>query len=176
MFKRFIVSISLILALVIVIYNQDKVVINESIGEFTNINNGNVLKNYKLTLQNGITTDLDSIHKKEYLIINLWASWCIPCVDEIPELIKLNKKTNFTVLGINVNDNKKDALNLIAKLDIDYPIVINSEQVDELVSSFIWSGIPTTIIVNKEKIIISTIYGKIVDDQVANLIDATSNK
>ena len=42
-----------------------------------------------------------------FILLNIWASWCVPCKDEHPYLIILSKKKNLKIVGLNYKDNKK---------------------------------------------------------------------
>ena len=44
---------------------------------------------------------------KKYYLINIWASWCGPCRDEHPYLIKLSQNDKLKIVGINFKDKKK---------------------------------------------------------------------
>ena len=63
-------------------------------------------------INNGIEVDsLKQVHSlsikeinTEFIILNLWASWCIPCQNEVDELLKISKQSNTTVIGILVDD------------------------------------------------------------------------
>ena len=53
----------------------------------TTINDGKVIQNETLLLASGRKKNIYTINDSDFLIINLWASWCSPCLEEIPELI-----------------------------------------------------------------------------------------
>ncbi len=88
MSKRFLISTVLVLLIVLPLFffgNNN----SASIEKNTEINNGIIIQNETLLLSSGIKENIYSINKNEFLIINLWASWCSPCLEEIPELNKL---------------------------------------------------------------------------------------
>ena len=49
------------------------------------------------------------------LIVNFWASWCLPCVEEHPLLVALNKRTGVTILGVNHKDQAANARRFLAR-------------------------------------------------------------
>lgn len=62
--------------------------------------------------------------KGKVVLVNFWASWCPPCVDELPLLERAQQtlaKENATVLGINTRDNTEDALEFVEKYDLSFP-------------------------------------------------------
>ena len=173
--KRLLVSVALIIILAIAMFNQNKQNVNNSEMTYSNINNNIVLINADLILSSGKQTNFDEVHEKDYLLINIWASWCVPCSAEVPDLNKLSNATNLSVLGLNLNDTKSAATDFIADLKIKYPVVLREEDVDEIISQFSWSGIPTSILIDKEKRIVLTIYGKVKEKEILSLLDSLSN-
>ena len=63
----------------------------------------------------------------------------------------------------------------ISNLDINYPVVLNRLDVDKILGEITWSGIPTSIILNSNNEIVSTIYGKIDVQTILKLINSLSN-
>ena len=57
---------------------------------------------------NNITNQ--DIRKNEFTLLNFWASWCGPCRDEHPILMKLNKEKNIKLLGVNFKDKRNNAI------------------------------------------------------------------
>jgi len=90
------------------------------------------------------------------LLVNVWATWCVPCVEEFPDILKL--RTTYAPRGLDVAfisiDNPRKAraavLVFLKKMNVDFPTYIKSAKNDE---SFIntlsreWSGaVPTTFV------------------------------
>ena len=107
----------------------------------------------------------------QYLVLNLWASWCIPCKNEVKELKKIHSNENYIVVGLLVEDSIKNGKDFIVDNNINYENILNESEVDLIISQFIWSGIPTTIVLNKDFQIISTFNGEIVAEDIFNITD-----
>jgi len=85
----------------------------------------------------------------EVVLINFWASWCTPCVQEMPSLLRLQKSLRgypFRVVGINVAEGERRAQAAAARLGLDFPVLLDP---DSRVFKA-WGGevLPTTYILD----------------------------
>lgn len=82
------------------------------------------------------------------VFLNFWATWCVPCREEMPAMEKLYqefKDRNFVVLAVNVKDRKQEAVNFVKELKLSYPMVIDPDaQVGLLYGAW---GLPTTYLI-----------------------------
>ena len=119
------------------------------------------------------SSELSSLNlaNDQYLVLNLWASWCIPCKNEVKELKKIHSNENYIVVGLLVEDSIKNGKDFIVDNNINYENILNESEVDLIISQFIWSGIPTTVVLNKDFQIISTFNGEIVAEDIFNITD-----
>ena len=87
------------------------------------------------------------------IIINFWATWCAPCIEEMPSLNRLQKNTafnNLKILPINVGrDSIEKSNNFYTKLKIDNLEIYFDKDV-ELAKKFLLRGLPTTVFINKK--------------------------
>ena len=60
---------------------------------------------------------------KNYLL-NIWSSWCVPCRQEHPLLMKLNQDSKIIIIGMNYKDNKKNAQSFLKELGNPYEMVL----------------------------------------------------
>ena len=162
MIKRNLILLLLTLTLGVVIFNSP--LNSDTEGSiFSTVNDGVVL-NELLEIEN--FSKYDNI-----TILNLWASWCIPCQNEVGELKKINLNDNYQVIGILVDDSIENGKEFIAKNNIDYINVLNEFSSEQLLIKFMWNGIPTTLILNENLEIIYTINGEITAKEIFNLTD-----
>ena len=119
------------------------------------------------------SSELSSLNlaNDQYLVLNLWASWCIPCKNEVKELKKIHSNENYIVVGLLVEDSIKNGEDFIVDNNINYENILSESEVDLIISQFIWSGIPTTVVLNKDFQIISTFNGEIVAEDIFNITD-----
>ena len=112
-------------------------------------------------------TNLNSNEK--FVILNIWASWCIPCQNEVSELKILSETKEYSVIGILVEDSKENGKEFIIKNEISYQNILDSTVAESILIQFIWSGIPTTLVLDNNFKIISTINGEITANEIFEL-------
>ena len=109
----------------------------------------------------GNQINLKSINTEEIYILNFWATWCAPCKDEMPSLDKLQAIEGIFIYPINMEDKN---LNNVDKFYKDLKIKnlnVYFDQGLQLVKVFTLRGVPTTIILNKNKEMVARISGSI---------------
>lgn len=111
-----------------------------------------------------ITHNQETI-KDKYLIVNYWATWCEPCIKEIPILIDFYNKNmdKVEILGLN-NDNVDIHLVYEFKdtFNINYPIILNNNVNSKYYSYFVdLLGLPTTVIYSQKGDLLHTFIGVI---------------
>ena len=160
MFKRNFILLLLTLSVVIVLMNSTSN--NEiEIVSFSNINDGIKLENLKQIT----SLNLDD----EFIILNIWASWCIPCQNEVSELKILSETQGYSVVGILVEDSEENGKEFIKNNDISYQNILDNTLAESILIQFIWSGIPTTLVLDDNFEIISTINGEITANEIFEL-------
>ena len=87
------------------------------------------------------------------IVINFWATWCAPCIEEMPSLNRLQVNPSFNnlkILPINVGrDNVQKSKNFFKKLEINNLEIYFDKDV-ELANKFLLRGLPTTVFINKK--------------------------
>ena len=103
------------------------------------------------------------IFEGKALLVTFFATWCPPCVEEIPELISLQKtyeKDGFYVLGLSVDQGGTKAVKkLIKKQAINYPVLMADPQVMQDFGGVY--GIPVSFLVNKNGNVVKKYTGYI---------------
>jgi len=95
-----------------------------------------------------------------FYIINIWASWCVPCRTEHPLLMKLSKNQSVKLVGLNYKDNLNNAKDFINEFGNPYSqIIIDND--GTLSVEFGAYGVPETFIIDKDKKIIRKFVGPI---------------
>ncbi len=119
---------------------------------------------FKVTDTTGKTHTLAG-YKGKWVLVNYWATWCPPCLQEIPDLIALheNKKNNLVVIGVALDfRNAQQVTDFADGLMVNYPIVLGNSQVVNQIGPV--QGLPTTYLYNPD--------GKMVAQQVGAITRA----
>ena len=102
----------------------------------------------------------EDLNKNNFTLINFWSSWCGPCRDEHPFLLQLNQEKNLQLLGVNFKDKKNNALEFLNELGNPYDHLARDELGKHSVNFGIY-GVPESILINKDLIIIKKFIGPI---------------
>ena len=78
----------------------------------------------KFLYSNEESTLYKLIDDKDFSIINIWASWCLPCRDEHAYLLNLKSLNKFNIIGINYKDNEINAKKFIKELGNPYSKIV----------------------------------------------------
>ena len=137
---------------------------DEQVNTISDINNGIEVDSLKQVP----SLSIEEI-KTEFVILNLWASWCIPCQNEVDELLKISEQSNITVIGILVDDSVSNGREFIKDNKITYKNVLEEEESDIVLSQFSWTGIPTTLVLDRNLSILHTLNGEITANEIIEL-------
>lgn len=103
--------------------------------------------NFTLTTLTGETIDDSIISNNKLTMVNYWATWCGPCVGEIPDLQKINEEyadKGFSIIGVLIGDDDYDgARQFMSDTGVTYPVVLPEGVFYTLASGI--QAIPTTM-------------------------------
>jgi thiol-disulfide isomerase/thioredoxin len=113
-----------------------------------------VFKELELKSMKKKTFDLKKL-KSPIVIVNFWASWCTPCLEEFPSLVELRKKfkdDELTILALNsdTKEMRKDVLKIIKKYKFNFPVIEDPE--GKIFEKFMINEVPITIIYHNGKV------------------------
>lgn len=98
----------------------------------------------------GETASLEDF-RGQWVLVNIWASWCGPCEDEAPELVDFQEEfgeEDFTVLGVQTQDGTSDGIEFVEEFGLNYPSIRDGsgDYADELGAT----GVPETLLVDPD--------------------------
>lgn len=94
------------------------------------------------------------------VVLNFWASWCIPCKEEAPLLERAWREyrdDGVIFVGVNIKDSVTDAMEFVERFDITYPIVRDESEV--FARKLGVYGLPETFFINQEWRFMSSVTG-----------------
>ena len=95
------------------------------------------------------------------LVVNLWASWCPPCREELPAFADLAATGAVDVLGIDVEDDPGAALTLLTEIGVGYPSVRDDASATQ--APLRWTGLPMTLLVDADGVVVHEVRGAVPD-------------
>jgi len=100
-------------------------------------------------------------YKGKVVLLNIWATWCAPCVAEMPSMEKLYqelKNEDFEILAVSVDESGAEAVNpFMKKHKLDFPVLLDTK--GDIKTLYQATGIPESFIIDKDGIIVEKIIG-----------------
>lgn len=132
---------------------------------------GNVAPDFTLQAPDGKNVSLADFRGK-YVLLDFWASWCGPCLREVPNVKKVYDKYHdkgFEILSVSLDDKKDNWTNAIEKYDLNWVHVSSLQGWDCPVAKlYNVSGVPAMLLIDKEgKIIATKLRGELLMEKVA---------
>ena len=105
---------------------------------------------FELPLRSGGTVRLGDL-RGQVVMLNFWASWCAPFRQEFPILDEMYRKyrpMGFTLLGVNVESETRDAERFLAAMPVSFPVAFDRE--NSVSGQYSVSAMPTTLLVDRK--------------------------
>jgi peroxiredoxin len=87
----------------------------------------------------------------QVVMVNFWATWCGPCRVELPHLNRLHetyKKAGFTMLGVNIDNNPQQAIELAQRLGVSFPVLLDTNKA--VVGAYGLGDMPATVLIDRD--------------------------
>ena len=92
-----------------------------------------------------------SEYRGNVVMINFWATWCGPCRQEMPlldELYTRYERVGFSLLGVNIDDDSRRAMQMIEDLGVSFPVLFDARK--EVSQLYQVEAMPVTVLVDRE--------------------------
>jgi cytochrome c biogenesis protein CcmG, thiol:disulfide interchange protein DsbE len=117
------------------------------------------------------TFDGTSVHLADFrgktVVVNFWASWCVPCKDEQPTLEAASKRydsSKVTFVGVNMQDTREDALGFLNQYHVTYPVVVDPD--GKVYINYGVVGVPETYVIDPNGRIQRKLVGPVDESQL----------
>ena len=130
--------------------------------ESTHAQNGPSAPNFTLQDLDGRMVSL-SDYRGKVILLNIWATWCPPCVAETPSIDKLNKMfedEDFVLIAVSIDESgEKAVLPFMKKKNLSFPVLLDPES--RVARLYRTTGVPESFIIRKDGTIDSKVQGAI---------------
>lgn len=132
---------------------------------------GAVAPDFNGTTLNGDTFSLHGI-KAKVKLVDFWASWCAPCRQEMPNVVKIYKKyreSGLEIIGVSLDEKKPDWEKALDDEKMTWPNIMDEQK--EIAARYFVRGIPHTILLDENnRIIAKDLRGKALEKKIAELL------
>jgi len=133
---------------------------NNSYLKYSLLGAGRPAPNFTLPGLDGKVTSL-SDHKGHVVLVNIWATWCPPCIDEMPSMEALYKKfkgESFEILAVSIDTLGAKAVEpFMKKYNLSFPALLDPE--GTIKTLYQTTGVPESFIINRQGILVEKIIG-----------------
>jgi cytochrome c biogenesis protein CcmG/thiol:disulfide interchange protein DsbE len=116
-----------------------------------------------------------SVFKGKVSVVNVWASWCVPCHDEAPLLTELGKDTRLQIVGINYKDSPDNARRFLGRYGNPFGIVGVDGNGRAAIEWGVY-GVPETFIVGRQGTIVYKMVGPVTPENINTELRAQIDK
>ena len=109
-----------------------------------------IAPSFTLPSRSGDTVSLAQL-KGKVVMLNFWASWCGPCRQEMPLLDSMYKRYSslgFTLVGVNVDANSKDAEAWLSKTPVSFPVLFDRDS--KVSAMYDVKAMPSTVFIDRK--------------------------
>jgi thiol-disulfide isomerase/thioredoxin len=130
---------------------------------------GGIVPEFDLVSLSGEHIKLSDLQGK-ILLVNFWATWCIPCKVELPVLaaVKREYQDQVVVIGINAGETPEVVQDFVDENNISYTVLLDEN--NAVTDQYLIRAFPTTLIINRKGLLIAEHIGPLTSDVIQNYI------
>jgi peroxiredoxin len=102
-----------------------------------------------------------SDYRGKVVLVNIWATWCPPCVAEMPSMVKLYRQmegSDFEILAVSIDEGGADTLApFVKKHNLTFPILLDPQ--GTIKSTYRITGVPESFVVNRQGLLVKKVIG-----------------
>lgn len=111
-------------------------------------------------------------------LVNLWASWCVPCLKEMPDLLEIREtygsKVRFLLISSDGTDKKAEALRILLKHKVDFPTYFRGDKGYEELDAIYpdWNGaLPANLVLDQKGQVLEAWFGETSKAQFTEILE-----
>lgn len=131
---------------------------------------GDIAPDFALNTWDGESVKLEHYRaSKQPVLINFWASWCTPCVNELPMLNEAYKRNEgVEVLAVNVGESLQKVNRFIERYELTFPVLLDGQQ--EVKKRYGVTGLPLSLLLDRNGRIVDIVSGEMTFDEMMRLL------
>jgi cytochrome c biogenesis protein CcmG, thiol:disulfide interchange protein DsbE len=116
-------------------------------------------------------------YRGKVVLLDFWATWCAPCLDEIPHFVALQneyREQGLQVIGISMDDGPKPVREFYQRFKMNYPVALGTEKLAQAYGGVL--GLPVTFLIGRDGQVAAKHVGEVqmpvVEQEIKSLLQA----
>ena len=116
-------------------------------------------------------------YRGKVVLLDFWATWCAPCLDEIPHFVALQneyREQGLQVIGISMDDGPKPVRDFYQRFKMNYPVALGTEKLAQAYGGVL--GLPVTFLIGRDGQVAAKYIGEVqmpvVEQEIKSLLQA----
>lgn len=118
-----------------------------------------------------------SDYNGKWVLVNFWATWCPPCLEEIPDLVEMHnarKDKDFVVIGVAMSSSSDSVISYTRQMGISYPVVLGNDKIAAQIGRI--DALPTSYLYDTTGKLVSYQSGMVTREAIETYIRSKAKK